>query len=114
MESEAVQGCLLKFGEDSTILRTIMETFVDWLANGIPPWADYRTFRSVRLIALDKQPGVRLVGEGETLERLFSKNMLRSQEQKQPWHVRMTSCVPDLRWELTAWSTEFKLFGTKT
>ena len=36
-ESEALHGWLLKFGEDSTRLRTIVENFVDWLANGSPP-----------------------------------------------------------------------------
>ena len=55
--SEALQGCLLKIGEDSTRLRTSIETFADWLANGSPPWAAYRAFMSGRLIALDKQPG---------------------------------------------------------
>ena len=37
MDSEALQGWLLKFGEDGTRLRTSVETFVDWLANGSPP-----------------------------------------------------------------------------
>ena len=39
---------------------------------------------------------------------------LRSQDQKQSWHVRMTRFVPDLRWESTAQSKEFKLFWMKT
>ena len=37
-DSEALQVWILKFGEDSTRLRTSVETFVDWLANGSPPW----------------------------------------------------------------------------
>ena len=36
-DSEALQGWLLKFGEDSKILRTSVETLIDWLANGSPP-----------------------------------------------------------------------------
>ena len=36
-DSEALQGWLLKFGEYSTRLRTSVETFFDWLANGSPP-----------------------------------------------------------------------------
>ena len=65
-DSEALQGWLLKFGEDSIILRTSVETFVDWLANGGLLWAAYHAFMSVRLIELDKKPGVRPVGVGET------------------------------------------------
>ena len=65
-ESDVLQGCILKFGDDTTRLHTTVETFVDWLANEAPPWAAYCAFMSGRLIALDKQPGVRLVGIGET------------------------------------------------
>ena len=54
-----------------------METFVDWLANGRPPWAAYRAFISGRLIALDKQASLRPVGVGETLLRIFSKIVLK-------------------------------------
>ena len=68
---------LLKFGEDIYILSTSVETFVGWLSNGIPPWAAYRAFMSVRLITLDKQPGVRLVGVGETWQRVFANIILK-------------------------------------
>ena len=63
---EAIQGCLLKFGEDRKRLYTSVEMFVDWLANHIPPWEDYREFMSDHLISLDKQPSVHPVGVGET------------------------------------------------
>ena len=43
--SKSLQGWILKFGEDSKILRTSVETFFDRLANWIPPWAAYRAFR---------------------------------------------------------------------
>ena len=76
-DSEALQGCLLKIGEDSTRLRTSIETFVDWLANGSPPWAAYCAFMPGRLIALDKQPDVRPVIVGETWRRLFAKIILK-------------------------------------
>ena len=66
IDSEALQRWLLKFGEDSTRLRTSVETFVDWLANASPPWASYCAFMSGRFIVLDKQPGVHPVGVGET------------------------------------------------
>ena len=55
-----------------------MRCFLDWLANGIPPWADYRAFMLARLIALDKQPGVRLVGIGEMWRRLFANTVLKA------------------------------------
>ena len=58
MESEALQVWLLEFGEDIARLRTSVENFVDWLANGSPPWAVYDAFMSGRLIALYKQPSV--------------------------------------------------------
>ena len=51
---EALQGWILKFGEDSTRLRTGVETFLEWLFNGILPWEAYRAFMLVHLIALDK------------------------------------------------------------
>ena len=76
-ESEELQGWLLQFGEDSTRLRTSVETSVYWLANCIPPWAAYCEFMSVRLIALDKQPGVRPVGVGETWWSIFANIVLK-------------------------------------
>ena len=74
---EALQGWLLKFGEDSTRLRTSVENFVDWLSDGILPWAAYRAFMSGHLIALDKNPGVRPVGVGETWRGIFSNIVLK-------------------------------------
>ena len=76
-DSEVLQGWLLKLGEDSTRLRTSVETFVDWLANESLPWEDYHTFMSGRLIALDKQPGVCPFGVGEMWRRLFTKIVLK-------------------------------------
>ena len=75
--SEALYGWLLKFGEDITRIRSNVETFVYWLSNGIPPWAAYRKFMSVRLIALDQQPGVCPVDIGETWRRLVAKIVLK-------------------------------------
>ena len=37
IDSEALQVWILKFGEDSKRLRTRMETFIKWIANGRPP-----------------------------------------------------------------------------
>ena len=69
-------GVAFKSGEDIKRLCTSLETFVNCLANRIPPWAAYRAFMSGRLIALDKQPGVHPVGIGETWRRLFANIVL--------------------------------------
>ena len=75
--SEALQGWLLKFGDDSTRLRTIFGNLVDWLANGSSLWATYCAFMTSRLIALDKQPGVRPVDVGETWRFIFANILLK-------------------------------------
>ena len=49
----------------------------DWLANGSSPWAAYREFMSGHLLALEKQPGVRTVGGGETWRHLFANIVLK-------------------------------------
>ena len=64
IDSEAIQGWILKSREYTKILRTSVENVSDWIANGIPPWATYHAFMSGRLIALYKQPGVHTVGVG--------------------------------------------------
>ncbi len=38
---------------------------MEWLSNESPPWAAYRALMCRRLVALDKQPGVRPVAIGE-------------------------------------------------
>ena len=50
---------------------------MEWLENGRPPWAVQRALMSGRMIALDKHPGIRLVGVGETWRRLMTKCLLR-------------------------------------
>ena len=71
--SEAQHGCILKLGDYSKRLHTIMETIVDCLSNGNSPQMAYCEFMSGRLIALDKKPNVRLVNVRETLRRIFAK-----------------------------------------
>ena len=60
-DSVLLQNWLLRFGAASAELRRIVRDFVEWLGNGQPPWAAYRAMMSGRLIALDKQPGIRPV-----------------------------------------------------
>ena len=72
-----LQHWLLRFGATSAELRLIVGDFVEWLGNGRPPWAAYRALMSGRLIALDKQSGIRPVEVGETWRRLMTKCLLK-------------------------------------
>ena len=58
--------------------------FAEWIANGRPPWAAYPVFMSAQFITIDKHPGFRPVGVGETWRRLMAKCVLwvTSQEAK--------------------------------
>jgi hypothetical protein len=76
-DSLSLQQWLLRFGETSRQLRIAVADFVDWLANEFPPWAAYRATMACLLFGLDKDPGVRPVGAGETWRRLFAKVVLR-------------------------------------
>ena len=73
----SLQHWLLRFSAASSELRLIVGNFVEWLGNGLPPRAAYRALMSGRLITLDKQPGIRPVGEGETWRRLMAKCLLK-------------------------------------
>ena len=55
---------------------------MEFLVNGQPPWDAYRALMSDRMIALDKQPGVRPVGVGETWRHLMAKCVLRVKVQE--------------------------------
>ena len=48
------------------------------LCNKRPPFVAYRALMSCRLIALDKQPGVRPLGIGEIWRRAIKKCTLRA------------------------------------
>ena len=72
-----LQHWLLHFGEASGELRLIVGDFEEWLGNGQQPWAAYRALMSGWMIALDKQPGIRTVGVGETWRRMMAKCLLR-------------------------------------
>ena len=64
--------------EDKKILRTILETFVDWIANMSPPYEAYCAFMFGCLILLDKHPGVRPVGVRETWRHIFARIVLKT------------------------------------
>ena len=76
-DSESLQGWLMKFGEDSTRMRTSVETFVDWLANGSLPWVTNFAFMSGQLIVIYKQRGVHTFGVGETWRHIFAKIVIK-------------------------------------
>jgi hypothetical protein len=76
-DAHALQQWLLRFGNSSRTLRQATAELVDWLANDFPPWAAYRALMAGRLVALDKCPGVRPIGIGETWRRLAAKATLQ-------------------------------------
>ena len=76
-DSVSLQHWLLRFGAASVELRFIVGDFVEWLGNGRPPWAVYRALTSGRLIALEKQPGIRPVGVGKNWRRMMAKCLLK-------------------------------------
>ena len=76
-DSVSLQHWLLQFGAASAELRLIVGDFVEWLGNERPPWAAYWALMSGRLIALDKQPGIRPVRVGDTWRRLMAKCLLK-------------------------------------
>ena len=65
-DSVSLQHWILHFRSASRELRLIVGDFTEWMGNGRLPWSAFRALMSGRLIALDKQPGIRLVGVGET------------------------------------------------
>ena len=75
-DAVALQNWLLRFGSESEQLRLEMSAWASWLANSNPPYASYRALMACRLVALDKQPGVRPVGIGEVYRRLWAKTVI--------------------------------------
>ena len=73
----SLQHWLLRFGAASRELRLIVAEFGEWICNGRPLWAAYCAMMSGGLIALEKCPGIRPVGIGETWRRLLEKCLLR-------------------------------------
>ena len=56
-------------------MRDEVATLATKMCNQILPWSQVRALVSGRLIALDKCPGVRPIGIGECLRRIFSKSV---------------------------------------
>eukprot|EP00957_Ditylum_brightwellii_P027985 2114130-Ditylum_brightwellii.AAC.1 len=68
-----MRNWLIRFGEVSLALQEEIAEWADWLSNTSPSWAAYCAIIACRLVALDKQPGVRPVGIGKLLCRLLAK-----------------------------------------
>ena len=73
VESISLQHWLLGFGVASLGLRQIFGEFGYCMTNGRPSWVAYRALMLGRLIGLDKCPGVRPLGVGETWRRILEK-----------------------------------------
>ena len=77
VDSALLKSALLRYGKASSELREEMLEWTLWLGNTSPPWAAYRAMRQGRLVALDKQPGVRPLGIGECWLHAVSKCVLK-------------------------------------
>ena len=64
---------LIRFGTSSCVLREAVSLLGNMLCNTVVPWRKIKALFSNRLIALDKNPGVRPIGVGETLRRILGK-----------------------------------------
>ena len=76
-----LQNWLLRHEGSSERLREEMARWVCWLSNSSQPYAAYRGLNTVRELVVDKRPGVRLLGCGETWMRLIANcNHMQSKD----------------------------------
>ena len=59
-------------------LRVVVDILAAWMDNSSPPWAAYHALMACCIVVLDKRPGVRPVGIGETLRRAMAKLVMRA------------------------------------
>ena len=71
---------LLCFGCLPEEFRVVVSDLDNWMANSSPPWSAYGDMMTCCLVALDKRPGVRPIGIGETLPRDVAKLVMRAAE----------------------------------
>jgi hypothetical protein len=92
-----MRNCLLWYGRALSELRQEMVSWVEWLSNESPPWAAYSTLMCRRLVAQDKQPGVRPVAIGEIWHQCIAKGNLTGLGLRLEDLVGASSFVPDLK-----------------
>ena len=81
------KGWILKDSVHSNVLRKEMVKWVEWLSNGLPPYAAYRAPNAARGLVAEKRPGVRPIACGEIWMRL-----MQSCNQAQPKTSAKVSC----------------------
>ena len=77
-EAMELRKWLFYSGCVSEEFRVVVASLDYWMANSSPPWDAYCALMAYRLVALDKRPGVRPVGIGETLRRALAKLIMRA------------------------------------
>ena len=77
-EAMELRNWILCFGCASEDFRVVVARLADWMSNSSPTWAAYRALIACRLVELDKRPGVRPVGIGETLRRALAKLVMKA------------------------------------
>ncbi|KAL7463415.1 hypothetical protein ACHAXS_003796, partial [Conticribra weissflogii] len=73
IDSSLLSDLLLRYGTSSTLFRSEMAQWTEWLANDSPPWAAYRATMATRAVAFNKFPGVRPLSIGESYRRLWAR-----------------------------------------
>ena len=69
-------------GEVSEQLREAVAALARRIANTVVDWEEIQALMASRLIALDKNPGVRPIAIGEVLRRIISKAVAMGQTLK--------------------------------
>ena len=72
-EAIELRNWLPRFVCASEELRGVFTSLAYRMANSSPPWVAYCALMACRLVLLNKWPGLRPIGIGETLRRALAK-----------------------------------------